>query len=58
MHGGIKPQLKEQSEDPDRIMQEIKYSSNQNHQEVLLAYCQIAMSLANNIVIKNFISND
>ena len=57
MYGGIKPQSKEQSEDPDKIIQEIKDSSNQNQQEVLLAYCQIAMSLANNIVIKNFFSN-
>jgi hypothetical protein len=57
MYGGIKPQSKEQSEDPDKTIQEIKDTSNQNQKEVLLAYCQIAMSLANNIVIKNFFSN-
>jgi hypothetical protein len=54
MYGGIKPELKEQSEDLDRIRQEIKDSSNQKQQEVLLAYCQIAMSLASNINIKTF----
>jgi hypothetical protein len=53
MYGDIKLKLEEQSEDLNRIIQEIKDSSNQK-QEVLLAYCQIAMSLANNINIKTF----